>query len=135
MDESDAFYIGGITSFKNGSTTYPLVRQWVTGDIYGDNAVYFSAVSPRRLTQQVRNYATLNITPSGSNQTQDVTGYSKLVVTPAAPTSIQKFTFNATPNAVFDYGRNGELIIEATNGNLTLINGMRKTTKNLLKLQ
>ena len=123
MDESDAFYIAGITSFKNGSTTYPLVRQWVSGDIYGDNAVYFSAVSPRRLTQQVRNYATLNITPSGSNQTQDVTGYSKLVVTPAAPTSIQKFTFNATPNAVFDYGRNGELIIEATNGNLTLING------------
>jgi hypothetical protein len=41
-------------------------------------------------------------------------------VTPAAAASITQATFNATTNVVSDYGRNGDLLIEAGNANLTI---------------
>jgi hypothetical protein len=42
------------------------------------------------------------------------------VVTPVAAASITTATFDATTNAVSDYGRNGDLLIEAGNANLTI---------------
>jgi hypothetical protein len=122
LDINDQFYVSGITSFKQGSTVYPILRQWVAGDVYGDNAHYFNAISPRRLSVQMVRYAEppIALTPSGAGTTIDVTGYTKVIVTASPGTTLTTATFNATPNTVSDYGRNGDLLIEATNGNLTI---------------
>lgn len=120
FDQNDSFYNVGITSFKQGATVYPIMRQWATGDIYGDNAHYVTAISPRRLSVQTVRYATATLTPVGADQVIDVTGYSKVVITPATAASIYRAGFATTPNTVSDYGRNGDLIIEAGNGNLTI---------------
>ena len=121
FDTNDQFYTDGITSFKQGATVYPILRQWVAGDIYGDNAHYFNAISPRRTSLQMVRYAEpAALTPVGAAQAIVVTGYTKVVVTPAAAASITTATFDATPNTVSDYGRNGDLLIEAGNANLTI---------------
>ncbi|CAB5214292.1 Pectate lyase superfamily protein, partial [uncultured Caudovirales phage] len=57
FDVNDQFYFSGITSFKQSATVYPILRQWVAGDIYGNNAHYFSAISPRRTSLQMVRYA------------------------------------------------------------------------------
>lgn len=121
FDTNDQFYTGGITSFKQGATVYPILRQWVAGDIFGDNAHYFSAISPRRNSVQMVRYAEpAALTPVGAAQAIVVTGYTKVVVTPVAAASITTATFDATPNTVSDFGRNGDLLIEAGNANLTI---------------
>ena len=121
FDTNDQFYTGGITTFKQGSTVYPILRQWVAGDIYGNNAHYFSAISPRRTSLQMVRYAENSaLTPVGAAQAIVVTGYTKVVVTPVAAASITTATFDATPNTVSDFGRNGDLLIEAGNANLTI---------------
>jgi hypothetical protein len=122
FDTNDQFYTGGIISFKQGATIYPILRQWVAGDIFGNNAHYFSAISPRRNSIQMVRYAEpAALTPVGAGQAIVVTGYTKVVVTPAAAASITTATFDATPNTVSDFGRNGDLLIEAGNANLTII--------------
>jgi hypothetical protein len=122
FDTNDQFYTGGITTFKQGATIYPILRQWVAGDIFGNNAHYFSAISPRRNSIQMVRYAEpAALTPVGAGQAIVVTGYTKVVVTPAAAASITTATFDATPNTVSDFGRNGDLLIEAGNANLTII--------------
>ena len=121
FDTNDQFYTGGITSFKQSATVYPILRQWVAGDIYGNNAHYFSAISPRRTSLQMVRYAEPAVlTPVGAAQAIVVTGYTKVVVTPAAAASISTATFDVTTNVVSDYGRNGDLLIEAGNANLTI---------------
>ena len=121
FDTNDQFYGGGITSFKQSATVYPILRQWVAGDIYGNNAHYFSAISPRRTSLQMVRYAEpAALTPVGAAQAIVVTGYTKVMVTPAAAASISTATFDNTPNTVSDYGRNGDLLIEAGNANLTI---------------
>lgn len=121
FDTNDQFYTGGITSFKQGATVYPILRQWVAGDIYGNNAHYFSAISPRRTSLQMVRYAEpAALTPVGAAQAIVVTGYTKVVVTPVAAASITTATFDVTTNVVSDYGRNGDLLIEAGNANLTI---------------
>ena len=121
FDTNDQFYTGGITTFKQGATVYPILRQWVAGDIYGNNAHYFSAISPRRTSLQMVRYAEpAALTPSGVGTTIVVTGYTKVVVTAAPGTTLTTATFDATPNTVSDYGRNGDLLIEASNANLTI---------------
>jgi len=122
FDTNDQFYTGGITSFKQGATVYPILRQWVAGDIYGNNAHYFSAISPRRTSLQMVRYAepATALTPSGVGTTIVVTGYTKVVVTAAPGTTLTTATFDTTTNAVSDYGRNGDLLIEAGNANLTI---------------
>jgi hypothetical protein len=121
FDTNDQFYTGGIISFKQGATIYPILRQWVAGDIFGNNAHYFSAISPRRNSIQMVRYAEpAALTPVGAGQAIVVTGYTKVVVTPAAAASITTATFDATPNTVSDFGRNGDLLIEAGNANLTI---------------
>ena len=121
FDTNDQFYQGGITSFKQSATVYPILRQWVAGDIYGDNAHYFSAISPRRTSLQMVRYAEPAVlTPVGAAQAIVVTGYTKVRVTPVAAASITTATFDVTTNVVSDYGRNGDLLIEAGNANLTI---------------
>ena len=121
FDTNDQFYTGGIISFKQGATIYPILRQWVAGDIFGNNAHYFSAISPRRNSIQMVRYAEpAALTPVGAAQAIVVTGYTKVVVTPVAAASITTATFDATPNTVSDFGRNGDLLIEAGNANLTI---------------
>lgn len=102
--------------------SYPTTRSKLINDIYGGYAQEFRAISPRRLSVQTSRYATgAVITPVGSNQAIDVTGRSKVIVTPAAAASISTATFTTTPaDPVGDYGRNGELLIEAGNTNLTI---------------
>ena len=121
FDTNDTFYQEGITSFKQSSTIYPILRQWVYGDIYGDNAHYFSAISPRRTSLQMVRYAEpAALTPVGQSQAIVVTGYTKVVVAPVTTASIATATFDATPNTVSDYGRNGDLLIEAGTSHLTI---------------
>jgi hypothetical protein len=121
FDTNDQFYGGGITSFKQSATVYPILRQWVAGDIYGNNAHYFSAISPRRTSLQMVRYAEpAALTPSGVGTTIVVTGYTKVVVAAAPGTTLTTATFDNTPNTVSDYGRNGDLLIEAGNANLTI---------------
>lgn len=101
---------------------YPIQREGVINDIYGGFAKQHTALSPRRISLQMVRYKTGTFTPVGSNQAINVTGLTKAIVTPAAAASISTATFTATPgdNAT-DYARNGPLVIEAGNNNLTIV--------------
>ena len=99
----------------------PNVRWSGTVDIYNDTAATVTALSPRRLSIQVARYSVpAALTPVGSAQAIVVTGYDRVIVTPAAAASISTATFDQTVGGGTDYGRNGVLIIEAGNGNLTI---------------
>ena len=115
---------GVITTFYNTtySITYPiLTRGSYTGDVYSDFAQVFNAITPRRLTYQMVRYSSpAALTPVGTNQAIKVTGYTKVTVTPAAAASISTATFTTTTGVGSDFGRNGDLIIEAGNANLTI---------------
>ena len=56
----------------------------------------------------------------------DVTGYTKVTVTPAAAASINKAIFTNSGYRV-DEGRNGDLLIEAGNANLTIVHSASGT--------
>jgi len=99
---------------------YPFITQFSASDVYNDNCMTFNAISPRRTSLQMVRYATTTLTPVGAGQTINVTGYTKVIVTPAAAASINLATFTSTVGAGLDYLRNGDLIIEAGNGNLTI---------------
>lgn len=110
-----------VTSCLIGSNTYPTMKRTMVSDVYLGMAEQRSAISPRRLSIQMHRYKLGSVlTPVGSAQTIDVTGYTKVIVTPAAGASITKATFTATAGTDLDYGRNGELVIEAGNANLTV---------------
>jgi hypothetical protein len=101
---------------------YPWITQSGKSDVYGDMAMFVNAITPRRLSMQMVRYATpAALTPVGAGQAIDVTGYTKVTVTPAAAASINQATFTQTVGAGLDYGRNGDLLIEAGNGNLTIL--------------
>lgn len=124
-DVTGIFAGEGIVSYRvaaDGPFDYPINRTSLSNDVYGGYAYAPHAVSPRRLTVQHMRYATGSaLTPVGANQAIDVTGKTKVVVTPASAASVSTATFTATPgNNATDYGRNGDLIIEAGNSNLTL---------------
>jgi len=125
QDENGVMTAGGvITTFYNTtySITYPiLTRGSYTGDVYSDFAQVFNAITPRRLTYQMVRYSSpAALTPVGTNQAINVTGYTKVTVTPAAAASISTATFTTTTGVGSDFGRNGDLIIEAGNANLTI---------------
>ena len=123
VDENNLFIANGITSYRNtsASLTYPLVSQLIFNDVYGDKAWSVNAIIPRRLSVQMVRYATpAALTPVGAAQAIDVTGYTKVTVTPAAAASISTATFTQTIGAGLDYLRNGDLLIEAGNANLTI---------------
>jgi hypothetical protein len=125
-DTSNIAAATSITTYRvnaDGPLNYPMLRTGLRNDIYGGWAYNPHALSPRRLTIQHVRYDTGSaITPVGTNQSIDVTGRSKVVVTPASAATVNKATFTATPgDNTTDYARNGDLIIEAGNGNLTLV--------------
>lgn len=124
-DTSSIAAATNITSYRvaaGGPLDYPMLRNSLRNDIYCGWAYSPHALSPRRLTIQHARYDTGSaLTPVGANQAIDVTGRTKVVVTPASAASVSTATFTATPgNNATDYGRNGDLIIEAGNSNLTL---------------
>lgn len=123
-DESNAFSLSGVTTFTDAGAglNYPTKREYAYSDVYGDYATYFNALSPRRLSVQMSRYILpATITPVGSNQTIDVTGAVKVLVTPAAAATVNRASFTATIGGGNDYGRNGDLLIEAGNANLTIV--------------
>jgi hypothetical protein len=65
-------------------------------------------------------YNAPTLTPAGSNQNINVTGSTKVIVTPAASCSISTASFSGTQGSGQDFQRNGDLIIEASNSNLTI---------------
>lgn len=101
---------------------YPMITTSLLNDVFNGYAYNPAAVSPRRLSlQHVRYITGAVLTPVGSAQAISVTGYGKVIVTPAAAASISTATFTSTPgDNSTDYGRNGDLYIEAGNGNLTI---------------
>lgn len=125
-DSSDQLRANGITTYKVGGLTYQIYRaNCADSDLYLGVAAMPNAISPRRLSVQMQRYKTIALTPVGAAQTIDVTGHTKAIVTPAAAASVSKAVFTATAGADLDYGRNGELVIEAANANLTLIHTAR----------
>lgn len=125
-DVSGSLTANGVTKYYDAAAAiyYPLPSPRYAGDVYGDSARYFDAVQARRISARVLRYDTpAPLTPVGTDQTITVTGYTKVTVTPAAAATVAHATFDATggTGAATDYGRNGELIIEAGNGNLTLV--------------
>lgn len=124
-DENGVFTAAGITTWRDNGAgiNYPLLRKLTTPDIYGDRAYFFNAISPRRISCQVMRFNELAVATVNANPDQpatDVTGYTKIKITPASISYFSRFAFNATIGAGTDYARNGELIIEAGNGNVVL---------------
>lgn len=121
MDGNGQLATMGVTTCRIGANTFPTLKCTMVGDIYLGTAIQHSALSPRRLSIQTQRYKLgAVLTPVGAGQTIDVTGVTKAIVSPAAAASITKATFTATAGADLDYGRNGELVIEAGNANLTV---------------
>lgn len=120
IDANGQIEVGGVTTCKRGANTYPTLKRGMTDDIYLGAAIEESAISPRRLSIQMVRYKTVTRTPVGAGQAIDVTGHSKVIVTPAAAASITTATFTATAGADLDAERNGDLVIEAGNANLTI---------------
>jgi Pectate lyase superfamily protein len=113
----------GYTSYYSGNyaAQVPILTNAASNDVYNDNGYAVNAISPRRLSLQMERFAEpAALTPVGANQAIDVTGYTKVIVSPAAAASISSATFTQTIGAGLDYKRNGRLIIEAGNGNLTI---------------
>lgn len=99
----------------------PFLTTAAANDVYQDSAYAFSAIAPRRLSLAMERFAEpAALTPVGAAQNIDVTGYTKVIVTPAAAASVSSATFTQTIGAGLDYKRNGRLIIEAGNANLTI---------------
>ena len=124
QDSNGAFTAVGITTYRNigDGLYYPLLTDAAINDVYGDTAYTFNAITPRRLSVQMIRYATpAALTPVGTLQTINVTGYTKVKITPAASASISTATFTQTIGIGTDYQRNGDLLIEATNANLTIV--------------
>lgn len=120
LDANGQLAAGGVTTCRRGANTYPTLKRTMAEDVYLGTALQESAISPRRLSLQMVRYKTVTRTPVGAGQAIDVTGYSKVIVTPAAAASITTATFTATAGADLDAERNGELVIEAGNANLTI---------------
>jgi hypothetical protein len=112
----------GITGYYSDvyAGLVPFAALTTTFDVYNDLAFNMSAIYPRRLSVRMLRYDTTTLTPVGAGQPINVTGYTKVTVTPAAAASINQATFTQTVGGGVDNGRNGDLIIEAGNGNLTV---------------
>jgi hypothetical protein len=99
----------------------PLISRSAEADVLSDPCTSLNAVTARRTSLQMVRYKTpAALTPVGAAQAIVVTGYTKVTVTPAAAASITTATFDATQGAGLDFDRNGDLLIEAGNGNLTV---------------
>jgi hypothetical protein len=121
VDTSNQLASSSITNYVRNSVTYPTTKETMVDDVTGGSAFAYSAFTTRRMSfQMVRYMEPAVLTPVGVAQAISVTGYTKVIVTPVAGASITTATFDATPYIDADYGRNGDLLIEAGNGNLTV---------------
>jgi hypothetical protein len=123
IDESGAFIKNSVTNAYSLPATafYPLLTQSAVSDVFQDMALAVNAIFPQRLTIGTERFNEPSaLTPVGSNQAINVTGYTKVIVTPASAASISTATFTQTEGVGADFKRNGRLVIEAGNGNLTV---------------
>lgn len=128
IDESGAFATASITGIYAVPNTglIPLVTNLIGQDSFQNSAMKISSLWPRRLTYAMTKYdVPAALTPVGAGQAIVVTGYSRVTVTPAAGASISTATFVTTLGVESDAARNGELVIEAGNANLTINNTAR----------
>lgn len=127
-DKNGDLISASIKTWRHGNgLNYPILRSKALFDVYSDSALEYNALTARRFTVQTARYHTASLAQIGANQTVDVTGYSKVILTPAAASSVAKATFSRTIGGSDDYGRNGELIIEAGNDNLTIVHTARNS--------
>jgi len=117
VDTTGAFYAAGISTYYSGGGTYTIPRIGTTYDS-GVSAFSVGSIQAGKFVTGTMKYGTPSaFTPSGTNQTIDVTGYTKVTVTPASSgTTVNKATFTSA-----DLSRNGDLLIEAGNDNLTIV--------------
>lgn len=123
VDESGAFIGEGILGVYSVPVAglYPLMTAGHAGEAFQNVALTYSSLMPTRLTcKMVRYQVSAALTPVGAAQAIVVTGNTKWLLTPAAAASISTATFVATLGVTSDYDRNGDLIVEATNANLTV---------------
>ena len=130
IDHSGAFATSAMNITKFYSTVisgyYPIIRTggWFDGS---DQVISYSGLKSRKMVSGIIKYDTPTAyTPVGTNQMIDVTGYTKVTVTPAAAASINKAIFTNSGYRV-DEGRNGDLLIEAGNANLTIVHSASGT--------
>lgn len=123
VDTTGTLTSGGVSMALYNNNLVPFIRMNAgVNDVYQDQALDISAISPRRLSVRTLRYdVPAAITPVGTNQSIVVTGFTKVIVTPAASASISTATFASTLGAGNDYERNGDLIIEAGNSNLSIV--------------
>lgn len=103
-----------------GGTLVPTVQLGAAQDVFGGRALNVNAMQAARASIGVLRFSPGNLTPSGSGLVIDVTGFTKVLITPPVASSISKATFSTTTGADADNGRNGYLLIEAGNANLTI---------------
>jgi hypothetical protein len=124
IDQGTGIVKAGVTSAYNGSYggLMKTLRFGAINDVYQAFTLAIPALFPQRLTcGTVRYNVPSAYTPVGTNQAIDVTGYTKVIVTPASAASISTATFSQVPGSGDDRERNGDLFIEAGNGNLTIV--------------
>ena len=115
---------------RNSITTYysdqdvgviPILTRTGILDVTQGSAESLNAAFPQRLTLGMMRFnEPAALTPVGAAQAIVVTGYTKVIVTPVSAASISTATFDSAVGAGTDFGRNGWLVIEAGNGNLTI---------------
>lgn len=107
----------------------------MTASLWAPGALASSGVvAPSRLVIRSSRYITGAVTATGAGNTINVTGYNKLLLNFAAATSVTLAWFDASESDGADTARNGELILEAMNGNATLVHTARGGAVNSLIL-
>ena len=120
-DDIGSFNVIGITTFTQSGLAYPLPYKNMSNDKFQNYSYFQSSFEARHLVVNELRYKELNSTTTGSNLTVDVTGYSRTKLSQASASSVNRFTFGITPGIIAqDYLRNGELVVEAVNANVTL---------------
>lgn len=107
----------GITTFSQSGIDYPLVLGRSMNDLFGETAMYFTAMSAGRITANTLRYAPL--APADGATSIDVTGKTAITTANTGATTINQFTLNVTPGTA-DFGRNGFLILMIEDNNTTL---------------
>lgn len=123
IDMTGAFAAAGITGIYSVPVAglYPFITDGHAGEAFQNTAFNPSAMMPNRLTcKMVRFQISTVLTPVGAAQAIVVTGFARWTITAAAAASISTATFVATLGVASDYDRNGDLILESTNANLTV---------------
>lgn len=118
------------TQFLAGpALTYPIpTAQTQVGDVFQDQAVFFSAISPRRISAQMLRFKELAVASAGAaNVNLDITGYTFVRTVNTGAYSLERMTHTTTLGAGLDAARNGFLMLEIDDDLTTLLHGREIT--------